>query len=72
MHGDPVGDVLDDREVVRDEQVREVELALQVFEQVEHLGADRDVEGAHGLVKDDELGIERERTGDADALALPA
>ena len=28
-HRDPVGDVPDDREIVRDEQVRQVELLLQ-------------------------------------------
>ncbi len=33
---------------------------------------DRDVEGADRLVADDQLGIERQRAGDADALALPA
>ena len=55
-----------------DEQVGEAELVLQVLEQVEHLGADRDVERAHRLVEHDELGVERQGAGDADALALPA
>jgi len=64
--------VLDDGEVVRDEQVREVELVLQVLQQVEHLGADRDIESADGFVEDDQLGVERQRAGDADTLALPA
>jgi hypothetical protein len=68
---DPVGDVLDDGEVVGDEQVGQVELAAQVEEQVEDLALDRHVERRHGLVADDELGIEGE-AGDADALALAA
>jgi len=37
-----------------------VELGLQVLEQIDDLGLDRDVEGGHGLVTDDQLGIEGE------------
>jgi len=33
---------------------------------------DRDVERRHGLVEHDEIGVQRERTRDADPLALPA
>ena len=40
--------------------------------QVEDLRLDRDVERRDGLVGDDQLRIERERAGEADALALPA
>ena len=69
---DPVGDVPDDCEVVRDEEVREAELALQLLEQVDDLRLDRDVERRHRLVADDEVRVERERAGDADALALAA
>ncbi len=43
-HGDPVGDVLDHRQVVRDEQVRQVELALQIRQQVQDLRLHRHVE----------------------------
>ena len=45
---------------------------LQLLEQVDDLRLDRDVEGGHRLVGDDQLGLERERPGDADALALAA
>ena len=71
-HRDTVGDVLDDREVVRDEEVGEVELVLQVLQQVERLRLHRDVERRDRLVGDDEARVERERAGDADALALAA
>ena len=71
-HGDAVGDVPDDAQVVGDEDVREAELALQVLEQVEDLRLHGDVERGDRLVRHDELGIERERAGDADPLALPA
>ena len=39
-HGNAVGDVTDDREVVRDEDVGEAELLLQVLHQVDHLRLD--------------------------------
>jgi hypothetical protein len=69
---DPVGDVADDGEVVGDEEVRQVELVLQLDEEVEHLRLDRDVEGGDGLVGDDELGPQHERAGKPDPLALAA
>ena len=55
-----------------DEEIGQVELGLQVLEQIDDLGLDRDVEGGHGLVTDDQLGIEGEGPGDADTLALAA
>ena len=47
---DPIGDVLHDSHVVGDEQVREAHLALQLTQQVEHLGLDGDVQRGDGLV----------------------
>ena len=70
--GDRVGHVADDREVVRDEEVGQVEPVLQVAQQVEDLRLDRDVDGRDRLVEHDELRVERERARDADALALAA
>ena len=69
---DAVGDVPDDGQVVRDEQERERHPVLQLGEQVEHLGLDRDVERGDGLVEHDDVGLERERPRDPDALALAA
>ena len=65
-------DVLDHRQVVRDEQVGEAELLLQVLEQVDDLRLDRHVERRDRLVADDQLRLDRERARDADALALAA
>jgi hypothetical protein len=42
---DPVADLLDRGQVVRNEQVGQPEVAAQFLEQVEHLGADEDVQG---------------------------
>ena len=61
-----------DGQVVRDEEVGEVEVALQALEEVDDLGLDRDVERRDGLVADDEVGVERERAREPDALALAA
>ena len=71
-HGDPVRDVAHDAQVVRDEQVREAELVLEVVEQVDDLRLDRDVERGDRLVEQDQPRLERERAGDADPLALAA
>ena len=71
-HRDAVADVLHHGEIVGDEQVGQAELALQVLQQVDDLRLDRDVERGDRLVADDQLGLDRERAGDADALALAA
>ena len=71
-HHHPVGDVPDDVQVVRDEDVGEPEVALQVLEQVEDLRLHRHVEGGDRLVADDQLRVDGERARDADPLALPA
>jgi hypothetical protein len=60
------------REVVGDEDIGKAEAALQVSHEVDDLCLNRDVECRHRLVADDQLRLDRERTSDADALALPA
>jgi hypothetical protein len=68
----PVGDVPHDREVVRDEQIGELELLLQLLEQIDDLRLDGDVERGDRLVRDDEVRVERERSRETDPLALAA
>src|SRR4029077_1456190 len=58
------------RQVVRDEQVRQLELFLQVLEQVDDLRLDRDVQSRNRLIANDERRGNRQSTSDADALAL--
>ena len=70
--GDTVRDVPHDAQVVRDEHVRQAELALQAAEQVEHLSLDGHVERAHGLIAHDQLRAERQSARDVDALTLAA
>jgi hypothetical protein len=69
---DPVADVPDHGQVVRDHHVGQAQLVLQVLEQVDDLGLDRHVERGHRLVGDDQLGPQRQRAGDPDALPLAA
>ena len=71
-HGDPLRDLPNHGEVVRDEEVGEPPIALQVGQQVEHLGLHRDVERRDRLVADDEAGLDRQRPRDPDALPLAA
>ena len=71
-HRHLIGEMLHDREVVRDEQVRDVALLLQVIQQVEDLRLDRNVQRRNRLVADDEIRRERQGAGDADALPLAA
>ena len=71
-HHDLVAHVRHGGEVVGDEEVGEAEPRLQIAQQVEDLGADRDVERRDRLVQHDQLGRQDQRAGDGDALALAA
>ena len=71
-HGDPIADLPDQAQVVRDEEVGQAEPLLQIEQQVDHLRLDRDVERRDGLVGDDERRLERERAREPDALPLAA
>src|SRR5579864_7796904 len=57
---------------VRDEEVGQAEVALQLCEQVDDLRSDADIEGRYRLIADDELRPQCQGAGDADALALTA
>ena len=56
-HRDLIGKMLDDREIVRDEQVGDFALDLEILQQIEDLRLDRDVQRADGFVADDEIGL---------------
>ena len=71
-HGDAMRDLAHHGEVVRDEEIGETPLALQVGEQVEHLRLYRHVQRRHRLVADDERRLDRERARDPDPLPLAA
>jgi hypothetical protein len=55
-----------------DEQIAETKPLLQIEQQVDDLRLHRHVERRHRFVADHELGSQRQRARDADALALTA
>lgn len=69
-HDHAVTDVPHDGKVVRDEQVCDPELGLQVLQEVDDLGLDRDVQGGHGLVQDDQSRFRGKCARNAEALSL--
>src|SRR6267142_49999 len=64
------GEIAHYRHGVRDEQVGQPELALQLGEQIHDLRAHAYVEGGDGFIGNDELRAQSEGAGDSDALAL--
>ena len=54
------------------EKIGQLQFALQVLQQVDHLGLYRHIQCGHWLVEDQQAGLERQRPRYADALALPA
>ena len=59
-------------QIVGDKQIGDAELLLQIVEQVENLGLDRNIERAYRLVADDEFRTAGERPGNTDTLTLAA
>ncbi len=70
-HGDPIRNVFNHTEVVRNEQQREVQLRLQFLQEIEHLGLHRDVESRNRLIGHDQVGLEDEGSGNSNPLPLP-
>ena len=70
--GDAIANLAHQPEVVRDEEIRQAELLLQIEQQVHDLRLHRHVERRHGFVADDERRLEGERAREADALPLAA
>src|SRR5439155_11697483 len=68
--GDAVTDVAYHGQVVRDEEIREPELVLQIREQVDDLGLGGHVERAHGLVAHEQARVQSQRARDGNALTL--
>ncbi len=71
-HGDAVADLLHDREIVSNEQVREPEFLLQVVQKIDDLSLHGHIECGKRLVADDERRLDSQGTRDAETLPLPA
>src|SRR6185437_16413799 len=70
--GDARGELRDNGKIVRNQEKSEGKFALELFEELEDLRADGNVERRDGLVGDDKLRAKNEGAGDADALTLAA
>ena len=71
-HHHLVSDVTNDAEIMADENIGQTKLVLEILEQVENLGLNRQVECRDGLIQHQKARIEHQRPGDGNALALPA
>ena len=69
-HRRAIAEILHHREVVSDEEIRQVEVLLKLFQETENLRLHRYVEGGDALVGDDEPRPHRKCAGDGDALSL--
>jgi hypothetical protein len=69
---DPVAEPQGFGQVVRDEQHRLAGLVLKPHDLVLHVAPDQRVERTEGLVVEHQLGVDRERARQADALLHPA
>ena len=69
-HRHRVGQVFDHRQVVGDEKVGQVEVALQIQQQVDDARLDRHVQRRDRFVESEDPGPQGQRAGDTDALLL--
>ena len=72
QHRGLLAELLDHRQVVRDQHVGEPAFAPELGDELEDPRLHRDVERARRLVEDQHPGLDRERAGDRHALALAA
>ena len=70
--GDTVGDLRNDREIVRDKQHGEAETGAEIGEQIEDLRLDGDVQSGGRFVGDEQARAVDDGHGDHDALAHAA
>ena len=71
-HGHAVGHIVHHREIVRNEEIGQPEILLQILKKIEDLRLYGDIEGGNGFVADEKFGAERQCPGDADTLPLSA
>ena len=69
---DPVGDVLDHRKIMCNEQVGQAHFFLDVLEKIDDLGLNGNIQSGDRFVTDDEFRIDCQCSGDADTLSLAA
>ena len=60
----------DHREVMSDKEISEIKLCLEIFEEVDNLGLNRDIERRDGLIAYNKTGSDGEGAGNPESLAL--
>src|SRR5690606_26401761 len=65
-------DVFDDLQVVSDEKIGQPQLFLQILHEIDDLRLDRHVQGRNRFVANNKLRLDRQSSGDANSLTLPA
>src|SRR3972149_5122218 len=69
-HHYPIADMTHYGEVVRDKKIGEAEPLLQLFQEIEDLGLDGNIQCRDGLITNDKLWLQRQGAGDANPLSL--
>ena len=69
---DPVADMPDHAQVMRDKQETQAMSGAKTIQQFEDLGLHRNIQGRNRLIGNDESRRQNQRPGDTDALSLPA
>ena len=69
-NGNAISHIIDHGKIVRDENRRQVQLALQAYQQIENLCLNRNIQCRNRFITDQQIRIERQSTGNANALAL--
>ena len=64
--------MLDNRQVMRNEDIGQLVFFLQIHHQIQNLGLNGNIQRRHRFVANDELGIYSHRSCDADTLSAPA
>ena len=71
-NSDSVRNMSDNQKVVRDEEIGNAQLLLQLFKHIDDLRLDGNVQRGYSLVADDESGIYCQRSRNTDTLSLTA
>ena len=71
-NADLIGNELDHAQIVGNEDVCQIPLPLELFQQIDDLGLNGNVQRRNRLIADDQLGVDRQCSCDANSLALTA
>ena len=71
-HQTPVADLVDHIQIVGDKQIRYAQLPAQPGDELQNLRLDGHIQGRHGLIGHDELGVHDQGCPDAHPLPLSA